>query len=85
MDAVAVLVRPHWLVWAIALLVAASAARAVYLCTCLNVGPSGPMPDMYEPTWALPGRRAHDEPFSRSTRSPVKSRDPRPMPFPILA
>jgi glucan phosphoethanolaminetransferase (alkaline phosphatase superfamily) len=55
--ALALLVRPHWLVWVVALLVAASAAGAVYLYTYVNVGPLGPLPNMYEPTWALPGKR----------------------------
>jgi hypothetical protein len=56
--AIALLVRPHWLVWVIAVLVAASAAGAVYLYTYVDVGRVGPLPDMYERTWALPGKRA---------------------------
>jgi hypothetical protein len=56
--AIALLVRPHWLVWAVALLVAASATTAVFLYTNVNVGPLGPLPDMYDPTWVLPGKRA---------------------------
>jgi hypothetical protein len=55
--AVALLVRPHPAVWAIAAFVAASAATAVLLYTYLDVGALGPLPDMYEPTWALPGKR----------------------------
>jgi hypothetical protein len=55
--AVALLVRPHWLVWTVAVLVAASAAGAVYLYTYVDVGGLGPLPDMYEPTWALPDKR----------------------------
>jgi hypothetical protein len=55
--ALALLVRPRWLVWLIALLVAASAAGALYLYTYVDVGRLGPLPDMYEPTWALPGKR----------------------------
>jgi hypothetical protein len=55
--ALALLVRPHWLVWTVAVLVAASAAGAVYLYTYVDVGTLGPLPDMYEPTWALPGKR----------------------------
>jgi hypothetical protein len=55
--ALALLVRPHWVVWLLALLVAASAATAVYLYTYVDVGALGPLPDMYEPTWALPGKR----------------------------
>ena len=55
--AVALLVRPHWLVWAVTVLVAGSAAGAVYLYTNVDVGGLGPLPNMYEPTWALPGKR----------------------------
>jgi hypothetical protein len=54
---VALLVRPHWIVWTIAVLVAASAATAVYLYTSADVGRLGPLPDMYDPTWAVPGKR----------------------------
>ena len=42
--------------WAIAVLVTASAAGAVLLYTYVNVGGLGPLPNMYEPTWALPGK-----------------------------
>jgi hypothetical protein len=56
--AVALLVWPHWLVWVIALLVAGSAAGGVYLYTYVDVGRLGPLPNMYEPTWSLPGKRA---------------------------
>jgi hypothetical protein len=56
--AITLLIRPHWLVWAIAVLVAAGAAGAVYLYTYVDVGRVGPLPNMYEPTWALPGKRA---------------------------
>jgi hypothetical protein len=56
--AVALLVNPHWLVWVIATLVAAAAAGAVYLYTYVDVGRLGPLPNMYEPTWSLPGKRA---------------------------
>jgi hypothetical protein len=37
--AIARLVRPHWIVWTIALLVAASAATAMYLYTFVGVWP----------------------------------------------
>jgi hypothetical protein len=56
--AVMLLLRPHPVVWAIAVLVAASAAAAVLLYTYVDVGSLGPLPNMYEPTWALPGKRA---------------------------
>lgn len=44
--------------WTIAVLVAASASASVYLYTSVDVGRFGPLPDMYDPTWALPGKRA---------------------------
>jgi hypothetical protein len=56
--AIALLVRPHWIVWTLALLVAASATTAVFLYTNVDVGRLGPLPDMYDPTWVLPGKRA---------------------------
>jgi hypothetical protein len=43
--------------WTIAVLVAASASASVYLYTSVDVGRFGPLPDMYDPTWALPGKR----------------------------
>jgi hypothetical protein len=55
--ALALLVRPHWVVWVIALLVAASAVGAIFIYTYVDVGVLGPLPNMYEPTWALPGKR----------------------------
>lgn len=55
--AIALLLRPHLVVWAFAALVAASAAGAVLLYTYVDVGALGPLPDMYEPTWGLPGKR----------------------------
>jgi len=55
---IALLIRPHPAVWAIAALVATSAATAVLLYTYIDVGALGPLPNMYEPTWALPGKRA---------------------------
>ena len=55
--ALALLVRPQRAVWVIALLVAAGAAGAIYLYTSVDVGALGPLPNLYEPTWALPGKR----------------------------
>src|SRR4051812_46521824 len=55
--AIALLIWPRPAVWAIAALVAGSAAAAVLLYTNVDVGTLGPLPDMYEPTWALPGKR----------------------------
>ena len=54
--AIALLAWPHRVTWAIAVLVTASAAGAVLLYTYVNVGGLGPLPNMYEPTWALPGK-----------------------------
>ena len=56
--AVALLIRPHPVVWAVAVLVTASAAGAVLLYTYVDVGALGRLPDLYEPTWALPGKLA---------------------------
>ena len=56
--AVALLVRPHPVVWAVAVLVAASAVGAVLLYTYVDVGALGPLPDLYEPTWVPAGKLA---------------------------
>jgi hypothetical protein len=52
------LLRPRRVYWAAALLVAASALGAVLLYRYVDVGALGPLPNMYEPTWALPGKLA---------------------------
>jgi len=54
--AIALLIRPSRIWWAAALIVAASAFGAVVLYTYVDVGSLGPLPNMYEPTWALPGK-----------------------------
>jgi hypothetical protein len=56
--AVALLIRPSRFWWAAALIVAASAFGAVVLYQYVDVGRLGPLPNMYEPTWALPGKAA---------------------------
>jgi hypothetical protein len=56
--AIALLLRPYLVVWAVAVLVAGSAFGAVLLYTYVDVGKLGPLPDMYEPTWVVPGKRA---------------------------
>ena len=57
--AVALLIRPHPVVWAVAVLVTASAVGAVLLYTYVDVGALGPLPNLYEPTWAAaPGKLA---------------------------
>jgi hypothetical protein len=55
---VALPIRPSRLWWAAALMIAGSAFGAVMLCRYVNVGPLGPVPDMYEPTWVSPGKLA---------------------------
>ena len=55
--AVVLVIWPHPVVWVVAALVAGSAAGAVFLYTYVDVGTLGPLPNMYEPTWALPGKR----------------------------
>jgi hypothetical protein len=54
--AVGLLIRPSRSWWAAALLVAASALGAVVLYRYVDVGRLGPLPNTYEPTWALPGK-----------------------------
>lgn len=54
--AVGLLIRPSRSWWAAALLVPASALGAVVLYRCVDVGRLGPLPNMYEPTWALTGK-----------------------------
>ena len=54
--AVALLIRPSRFWWAAALLVTASAFGAVMLYRYVDVGTLGPLPNMFEPTWALPGK-----------------------------
>jgi hypothetical protein len=51
-----VLVRPRPSSWLAALLVAASALAAVLLYRLVDVGSRGPLPDMYENTWQVPGK-----------------------------
>src|SRR4051812_48301318 len=51
-----VLVRPRRSSWVAALGVAASALAAVLLYRYVDVGALGPLPDMYENTWQVPGK-----------------------------
>jgi hypothetical protein len=51
-----VLVRPRPSSWLAAVLVGASALAAVLLYRYVDVGPLGPLPDMYENTWQVPGK-----------------------------
>jgi hypothetical protein len=54
--ALLVLVWPQRISWVVALLVAASALGAVLLYRYVDVGQLGPLPDMYENTWQVPGK-----------------------------
>jgi hypothetical protein len=51
-----VLVRPRRSSWLAALLVAAGGLAAVLLYRYVDVGALGPLPDMYEDTWQVPGK-----------------------------
>ena len=51
-----VLVRPRPSSWLAALLVAASALGAVLLYRYVDLGALGPLPDLYENTWQVPGK-----------------------------
>jgi hypothetical protein len=51
-----VLLRPRTSSWVAALLVAASALGAVLLYRYVDLGALGPLPDMYENTWQVPGK-----------------------------
>jgi hypothetical protein len=51
-----VLIWPRPMSWAVALLVGASALAAVLLYRYVDVGARGPLPDMYENTWQVPGK-----------------------------
>jgi hypothetical protein len=55
---VALIVRPTRIWWVAALVVTVSAFGAVMLYQYVDVGTVGPLPNMYEPTWVLPGKVA---------------------------
>jgi len=54
--ALAVLLRPSRRVWLAAIAIAASALGAVLLYRYVDVGTIGPIPNLYEPTWQVPGK-----------------------------
>jgi hypothetical protein len=54
--ALLLLIRASRLTWALAFGVAASALGAVVLYRYVDVGAVGPIPDLYEPTWHIPGK-----------------------------
>jgi len=51
LAAALLLATGRWVAWLLALLVAGSALGAVLLNANADVGPLGPVPDMYEPFW----------------------------------
>jgi hypothetical protein len=51
-----VLLRPRPSSWVAALVVAASALAAVLVYRYVDLGAVGPLPDMYENTWQVPGK-----------------------------
>jgi len=51
-----VLLRPRTSSWLAALAVAGSALGAVLLYRYVDLGTLGPLPDMYENTWQVPGK-----------------------------
>jgi hypothetical protein len=54
--ALGVLLWPSRLTWIVAVVVAASALGAVLLYRYVDVGALGPLPNMYENTWDVPGK-----------------------------
>jgi hypothetical protein len=54
--ALALLLRPSRRVWLAAVAIAASALGAVVLYRYVDVGAIGPIPNLYEPTWQVPGK-----------------------------
>jgi hypothetical protein len=54
--ALGVLLWANRVTWIAALVVAASALGAVLLYRYVDVGSLGPLPDMYENTWDVPGK-----------------------------
>ena len=53
---VLLVVRPTRSVWTVAFATAATALAAVVLYRYVNVGSIGPIPNLYEPTWQVPGK-----------------------------
>lgn len=51
LAAALIVATARWGAWLFALLVASSALSAVLLFRYTDVGPLGPLPDMYEPIW----------------------------------
>jgi hypothetical protein len=50
------LVSPRTVGWLLSLAVAVTALAAVMVSTYIDVGAIGPVPDLYEPTWRVPGK-----------------------------
>lgn len=54
--AILLLVSARTAAWRISLIVTTSALGAVVFSTYVDVGAVGPLPDLYEPTWSVPGK-----------------------------
>lgn len=54
--ALLLVLRPRRAVWLAALATAVTALGAVLLYRYVNVGSIGPIPNLYEPTWQVPGK-----------------------------
>lgn len=54
--ALLLVVRPSRAVWMLALATAVTALGAVVLSRYVNLGSIGPIPNLYEPTWRVPGK-----------------------------
>lgn len=54
--ALLLVVRPSRSVWTLAFATAVTALGAVVLYRYVNVGAIGPIPNLYEPTWQVPGK-----------------------------
>lgn len=54
--ALLLVVRPSRSVWTLAFVTAVTALGAVVLYRYVNVGSIGPIPNLYEPTWQVPGK-----------------------------
>ncbi|MBV8529557.1 MAG: hypothetical protein JOZ75_14695 [Candidatus Dormibacteraeota bacterium] len=53
---IGLIIRPTARMWVLGLAVATTALGAVVLYRYVNVGAIGPFPNLYEPTWQVPGK-----------------------------
>lgn len=54
--ALLLLLIPRTAGWLVSLTVSATALAAVVVSTYVDIGGIGPIPDLYEPTWRVPGK-----------------------------